>query len=132
MLRIFLKSEKKSCKFYFLSCSMNCPNSKVIRAVHSLMSRLINTFPTEPFNSPVASKYEELEQLYASVSKVIYEGLTNYEKNIQVQFYKKNSKISAVDTLYVVQLRQDTPFCVVMRNNNVTQFWTFLTTSHGF
>jgi transformation/transcription domain-associated protein len=28
----------------------------------------------------VASKYEELECLYAAVGKVIYEGLTNYEK----------------------------------------------------
>ena len=80
---------------------MNCPNSKVIRAVHSLMSRLINTFPTEPFNSPVASKYEELEQLYASVSKVIYEGLTNYEKNIQVHLYEKRI-IPTVDTFYIV------------------------------
>ena len=30
--------------------------------------------------SNVASKYEELECLYASVGKVIYEGLTAYEK----------------------------------------------------
>lgn len=30
--------------------------------------------------STVASKYEELECLYAAVGKVIYEGLTNYEK----------------------------------------------------
>lgn len=30
--------------------------------------------------SSVASKYEELECLYAAVGKVIYEGLTNYEK----------------------------------------------------
>lgn len=35
-----------------------------------------------PFSgtSSVASKYEELECLYAAVGKVIYEGLTNYEK----------------------------------------------------
>lgn len=30
--------------------------------------------------SSVASKFEELECLYAAVGKVIYEGLTNYEK----------------------------------------------------
>ena len=30
---------------------MNCPNSKVIRAVHGLMSRLMNMFPTEPATS---------------------------------------------------------------------------------
>lgn len=28
----------------------------------------------------MASKYEQLESLYAAVGKVIYEGLTNYEK----------------------------------------------------
>ena len=47
------------------------------------MSRLMSQFPTEPTNSAVASKYEELEQLYAAVGKVIYEGLANYEKNLQ-------------------------------------------------
>ena len=50
---------------------MRSTNSKVIRAVHGLMSRLMNLFPTEPTNSPVASKYEELAQLYASVGTVI-------------------------------------------------------------
>ena len=50
---------------------MNCPNSKVIRAVHSLMSRLINTFPTEPFNSSVASKHDELEQVQHSSIKLL-------------------------------------------------------------
>jgi len=59
---------------------MNCPNMKVIRGVHSLLSRLMSFFPTEPVNSNVASKYEELECLYACVSKVVYEGLTNYDK----------------------------------------------------
>lgn len=66
-----------------IATCMNCPNSKVIRSVHSLMSRLMSQFPTEPTNSAVASKYEELEQLYAAVGKVIYEGLANYEKNLQ-------------------------------------------------
>ena len=35
--------------------------------------------------SSVASKHEELEVLYACVGKVIYEGLTGYEKNPQVR-----------------------------------------------
>ncbi|XP_041366452.1 transformation/transcription domain-associated protein-like [Gigantopelta aegis] len=64
-----------------IAACMTCPNTKVIRAVHSLLSRLMSHFPTEPVTSNVASKYEELECLYACVSKVIYEGLTNYEKN---------------------------------------------------
>ncbi|XP_023232044.1 transformation/transcription domain-associated protein-like [Centruroides sculpturatus] len=51
----------------------------VIKSVHSLLSRLMSIFPTEPTTSNVASKYEELECLYASVSKVVYEGLSNYE-----------------------------------------------------
>ncbi len=53
---------------------------QVIRSVHTLLSRLMSYFPTEPATSNVASKYEELECLYACVSKVVYEGLTNYEK----------------------------------------------------
>ena len=62
---------------------MQCTNTKIIRCVHSLLSRLTSHFPTEACSSNVASKYEELENLYATVSKVIYEGLTNYEKLVQ-------------------------------------------------
>ncbi|GIY45230.1 hypothetical protein CDAR_3781 [Caerostris darwini] len=53
---------------------------KVIKSVHNLLTRLMNLFPTEPTNSNVASKYEELEGLYSVVSNVIMEGLTTYEK----------------------------------------------------
>ncbi|RWS15188.1 transformation/transcription domain-associated protein-like protein [Dinothrombium tinctorium] len=63
-----------------IAACMNCSNSKVIRCVHNLLSRLMTQFPTEPTTSNVTSKYEELESLYTSVSKVIYEGLNNYEK----------------------------------------------------
>ncbi|XP_016401510.1 transformation/transcription domain-associated protein [Sinocyclocheilus rhinocerous] len=63
-----------------IAACMTCGNTKVLRAVHTLLSRLTSTFPTEPSTSSVASKYEELECLYAAVGKVIYEGLTNYEK----------------------------------------------------
>ncbi|XP_054724829.1 transformation/transcription domain-associated protein-like [Uloborus diversus] len=62
------------------SC-LNCNNSKVIRSVHNLLSRLMSLFPTEPTNSSVASKYEELECLYAVVSNVVLEGLNTYEKS---------------------------------------------------
>ena len=44
----------------------------------------MSIFPTEPATSTVASKYEELECLYACVSKVVYEGLANYEKYVIV------------------------------------------------
>lgn len=40
----------------------------------------LNTPLNPTGTSSVASKYEELECLYAAVGKVIYEGLTNYEK----------------------------------------------------
>ncbi|MEQ2174097.1 hypothetical protein GOODEAATRI_004275, partial [Goodea atripinnis] len=63
-----------------IAACMTCGNTKILRAVHSLLSRLMSIFPTEPSTSNVASKYEELECLYAAVGKVIYEGLTNYEK----------------------------------------------------
>ncbi|CAG2251373.1 TRRAP [Mytilus edulis] len=64
-----------------IAACMTCPNTKVIRGVHTLLSRLMSFFPTEPATSNVASKYEELECLYACVSKVVYEGLTAYEKD---------------------------------------------------
>ncbi|KAM9773955.1 transformation/transcription domain-associated protein isoform 1-T1 [Syngnathus typhle] len=63
-----------------IAACMTCGNTKVLRSVHSLLSRLMSIFPTEPSTSNVASKYEELECLYAAVGKVIYEGLNNYEK----------------------------------------------------
>ncbi|XP_017273987.1 transformation/transcription domain-associated protein isoform X2 [Kryptolebias marmoratus] len=63
-----------------IAACMTCGSTKILRAVHSLLSRLMSIFPTEPSTSTVASKYEELECLYAAVGKVIYEGLTNYEK----------------------------------------------------
>ena len=56
---------------------------QVIRAVHKLLMSLMSIFPTESANSTVASKYEELEALYAHVSKLIYEGLTNYDKSVE-------------------------------------------------
>ena len=45
-----------------------------------LMLPKVNTTLNSAGTSSVASKYEELECLYAAVGKVIYEGLTNYEK----------------------------------------------------
>ncbi|XP_064456550.1 transformation/transcription domain-associated protein-like isoform X2 [Ornithodoros turicata] len=64
-----------------IAACMTCNNSKVIRSVHVLLSRLMSIFPSEPTTSNLASKYEELECLYASVSKVVFEGLANYEKS---------------------------------------------------
>ncbi|XP_072179557.1 transformation/transcription domain-associated protein-like [Diadema setosum] len=63
-----------------IAACMTCPSTKVIRSVHALLVKLMSTFPTESSTSNVASKYEELDSLYASVGKVIYEGLTAYEK----------------------------------------------------
>ncbi|KAK2564815.1 Transformation/transcription domain-associated protein [Acropora cervicornis] len=51
----------------------------VIRAIHTLLARLVTLFPLETGTAP--SKYEELETLYANVGKVIFEGLTNYERS---------------------------------------------------
>jgi len=61
-----------------IAACMNCPNTRVIRMVHSLLSRLMSIFPTES----ATSKFEELECLYACVSKIVYEGLANYEKSV--------------------------------------------------
>lgn len=55
-------------------------NTKIIRLVHSLLSRLMTIFPAEPTVSNVASKYEELDTLYTTVGRFIADGLTTYEK----------------------------------------------------
>jgi transformation/transcription domain-associated protein len=64
-----------------LAACMTCANFKVIRLVHGLLSRLMTLFPTEPLSSNVASQHEELNGLYATVSRVIHEGLEAFDKN---------------------------------------------------
>lgn len=64
-----------------LAACITSTNTKVIRLIHTLLAKIMELFPTEPTGSNVASKYEELETLYACVSKMIFEGLANYEKN---------------------------------------------------
>jgi len=70
-----------------IAACMNCPQKRVILTVHSLLSRLMSIFPTESATSSVASKFEELECLYACVSKIVYEGLANYEKSVLICVY---------------------------------------------
>lgn len=55
-------------------------NTKVIRLVHGLLSRLMTIFPAEATSANIASKHEELDTLYATVSRFIAEGLATYEK----------------------------------------------------
>ncbi|KAH9371776.1 hypothetical protein HPB48_006546 [Haemaphysalis longicornis] len=64
-----------------IAACMTCPNSKVIRAVHALLSRLMGLFPSEPTTSSLASRHEELDSLYTAISKVVFDGLTAYEKS---------------------------------------------------
>lgn len=66
-----------------ITACMTCQNSKVIRQVHQLLTKLTSIFPTEfPGGSGTSTvvKYDELEPLYTCVSKVIYEGLSTYDK----------------------------------------------------
>lgn len=58
-------------------------NNKIIRLVHSLLHKLMELFPTERTNSNMSCRHEELEILYSTVSKVISDGLSNYDKNSQ-------------------------------------------------
>ena len=76
-----------------IAACLTCPNPKVIRTVHALLSRLMSIFPTESATSNMASKHEELESLYACVSKVVYDGLSNYEKWVCLLFFP-SSKLS--------------------------------------
>nr|XP_022907724.1 transformation/transcription domain-associated protein [Onthophagus taurus] len=66
-----------------LGACVQSPNSKVIKAMHTLLHKLMSIFPTERTNSNLSCKYEELEMLYSTVGKTIFEGLSNYEKNVQ-------------------------------------------------
>lgn len=61
-----------------LAMCVTCSNTRVTRLMHGLLSRLMSLFPTDAFH-----KHEELEHLYATVSKMIFEGLANFEKNPQ-------------------------------------------------
>ncbi|XP_057664226.1 transcription-associated protein 1 [Diorhabda carinulata] len=55
-------------------------NSRVIKLVHNLLTKLFTLFPMERTNTNLSCKYEELDILYATVGKVIFEGLSSYEK----------------------------------------------------
>lgn len=61
-----------------LSACVTCPNTRVTRLMHGLLSKLMGLFPTDSYH-----KHEELETLYATISKMIFEGLASYEKNPQ-------------------------------------------------
>lgn len=55
-------------------------NTKIIRLVHGLLSRLMTIFPAEQASPNIAPKYEELDTLYTTIGRFIAEGLTTYEK----------------------------------------------------
>ncbi|XP_011636974.1 transformation/transcription domain-associated protein [Pogonomyrmex barbatus] len=63
-----------------ISACIASSNTKIIRLVHALLSRLMTIFPAEQTSTNVASKYEELDTLYSTVGRFIAEGLTTYEK----------------------------------------------------
>ncbi|XP_071454988.1 transformation/transcription domain-associated protein [Hetaerina americana] len=81
-----------------ISACMTCPNLKVIKLVHGLLTRLMSIFPTEATNSPVASRFEELECLYACVNKVVLEGLSSYEKSPSGGSISGSASSSAANT----------------------------------
>lgn len=61
-----------------LSACVTCTNTRVTKLMHGLLSRLMAIFPTDSHH-----KQEELETLYATVSKMIFEGLAAYDKDPQ-------------------------------------------------
>lgn len=56
----------------------------MVRYLIVLLTRLMAMFPTEPASAAMASKLEELEPLYASVVRIVNEGLTNFEKSTTI------------------------------------------------
>lgn len=69
-----------SCIHLLVSSVFSRSLPQVIRCVHNLLSKLMSLFPTEPASSNVASKHDELETLYACVSKVPTHVPTPYKK----------------------------------------------------
>ncbi|KAJ8954217.1 hypothetical protein NQ318_005812 [Aromia moschata] len=63
-----------------ISACITSNNSKIIKLVHNLLMKLMSIFPMERTNTNISCKEEELDTLYAHVGKVIFEGLTSYEK----------------------------------------------------
>ncbi|XP_058123036.1 transcription-associated protein 1 [Anopheles ziemanni] len=61
-----------------LSACVTCSNTRVIKLMHGLLSRLMAIFPTD-----AQHKCDELETLYSTISRMIYEGLATYEKTSQ-------------------------------------------------
>lgn len=61
-----------------LSICVTCQNTKVIKLMHGLLTRLMAIFPTDSHH-----KHDELEILYATISRMISDGLATYEKNPQ-------------------------------------------------
>ncbi|XP_026322829.1 transcription-associated protein 1 isoform X2 [Hyposmocoma kahamanoa] len=64
-----------------LAVCVSSTNAKIVRLTHNLLAKLTSLFPTEPTGAAQSSKYEELETLYACVSKYAFEGLATYEKS---------------------------------------------------
>lgn len=61
-----------------LSGCVNSQNTRVIRLMHTLLTRLMQIFPTDSHH-----KHEELDVLYATISKMVLEGLQQHEKTNQ-------------------------------------------------
>ncbi|XP_058058029.1 transcription-associated protein 1 isoform X2 [Anopheles bellator] len=61
-----------------LSACVTCSNTRVIKLMHGLLSRLMAIFPTD-----AQHKCDDLETLYSTISRMIYEGLATYEKSPQ-------------------------------------------------
>lgn len=61
-----------------LSACVQCTNTKVIKLMHQLLTRLMAIFPTDSHH-----KHDELEILYTTITRFITEGLATYEKNPQ-------------------------------------------------
>ncbi|KAF5284945.1 hypothetical protein FQA39_LY16900 [Lamprigera yunnana] len=66
-----------------LGACITSSNAKIIKLIHGLLTKLMSLFPTERTNSNMGYKHEELDALYTHIGKVIFEGLSNFEKNQQ-------------------------------------------------
>ena len=61
-----------------LSACVNSQNTRVIKLMHVLLTRLMSMFPADPHH-----KHDEFDVLYSTISSLILEGLSTFEKNPQ-------------------------------------------------
>ncbi|XP_033220023.1 transformation/transcription domain-associated protein-like [Belonocnema kinseyi] len=80
-----------------LGACVSSSNMKIQNLVFALFSKLMKIFPPEPFFSTVACQHQELDSLYQSIAKLIRDGLSNYEKDVNATFSSLSNSLTLLN-----------------------------------